>query len=224
MRAIASWPGPRAAAIHAAGLDSGRVAGNLYTVGGDAMRTLIGGIFLSVGVVSLIPALAGAQSLAGVVRDTSGAVLPGVTVEASSPALIERTRSAVTDENGQYRITDLPPGAYKVTFTLAGFATVVRDGVELTGGGVTTINAELRVGALPGNDHGHRRDAGRRRAVGTRQQTVLSGDVVRALPASRGYGNYLAAVPAIQATGFNASAQPTTQLLQRPRRPQQRGQ
>jgi uncharacterized surface anchored protein len=94
------------------------------------MRTLIGGIVLSVCVVSLIPALAGAQSLAGVVRDTSGGVLPGVTVEAASPALIERIRSAVTDENGQYRVPDLPPGAYKVTYTLAGFATVVRDGIS----------------------------------------------------------------------------------------------
>src|SRR5262245_60185480 len=88
-----------------------------------------------------VPSLATAQSLAGTVRDTSGAVLPGVTVEASSPALITKIRSSVTDDTGQYRITDLPPGTYKVSFSLPGFATVVREGLELSGGGVMTIGA-----------------------------------------------------------------------------------
>src|SRR5687767_316587 len=84
------------------------------------------------------PASAWAQSsLAGTVRDSSGAVLPGVTVEAASPVLIEKVRSALTDGTGQYRITDLLPGTYTLTFTLAGFATVKRDAVELTGSGVT---------------------------------------------------------------------------------------
>jgi hypothetical protein len=98
----------------------------------------------------LLPALAYAQgsALSGVVKDSSGAVLPGVTVEASSPVLIEKTRTAVTDSTGLYRVTELPPGTYKVAFTLTGFATVVRDGVELTGASVTTINADLRVGAV----------------------------------------------------------------------------
>ena len=69
----------------------------------------------------LIPSLAAAQgSIAGIVTDTSGAVLPGVTVEAASPALIEKVRSVVTDGTGQYQIVNLPPGAYTVTFTLAG--------------------------------------------------------------------------------------------------------
>src|SRR5262245_30190951 len=79
----------------------------------------------------LLPVLAHAQgsALSGVVKDSSGAVLPGVTVEASSPVLIEKTRTAVTDSTGQYRVTELLPGTYKVTFTLTGFATVVRDGV-----------------------------------------------------------------------------------------------
>jgi hypothetical protein len=75
-------------------------------------------------------------------------VLPGVTVEASSPALIERVRSAVTDGTGQYRIESLRPGAYTVTFTLPGFATVRREGIELTGTFVATVNADLRIGAL----------------------------------------------------------------------------
>src|SRR5262245_9853156 len=90
----------------------------------------------------LLPAVAFAQAaLSGVVKDSSGGVLPGVSVEASSPVLIEKTRSATTDATGQYRIPDLAPGNYKVTFTLSGFATVSRADVELAGGGVTTINA-----------------------------------------------------------------------------------
>src|SRR3954468_7123485 len=82
----------------------------------------------------LIPAAAYAQaSLAGVVRDASGAVLPGVTVEAASPVLIEKSRSTVTDNSGQYRIIDLRGGAYTVTFTLSGFSSVKREGVQLAG-------------------------------------------------------------------------------------------
>src|SRR6266540_2040294 len=92
--------------------------------------------------------VAGAQSLAGIVRDTSGAVLPGVTVEASSPALIERTRSVVTDGRGQYQIVDLRPGTYDVSFTLAGFAKVVRQALEVAGGGVVTINVDLKVSGV----------------------------------------------------------------------------
>ena len=97
----------------------------------------------------LIPRLLFAQaSLAGVVKDTSGAVLPGVTVEAASPALIEKTRSAVTDGTGRYRIENLRPGMYTVTFTLVGFSTAKREGVELTGLGTTTVSIDLRVGAV----------------------------------------------------------------------------
>ena len=81
-----------------------------------------------------LPSLALAQtkaSLTGIVRDTSGAILPGVTVEASSPALIEKVRSAVSDGTGQYRIIDLDPGTYQVTFALPGFTRVVREGVQI---------------------------------------------------------------------------------------------
>jgi hypothetical protein len=87
-------------------------------------------------------------SITGVIRDSSGAVLPGVTVEAASPVLIEKARSVVTDGTGQYRIEDLRPGAYTVTFTLPGFSTVRRDGIQLTGSFVATVNAEMRVGAV----------------------------------------------------------------------------
>src|SRR4030081_3511264 len=99
--------------------------------------------------VLLIPRLLYAQaSLAGTVKDASGAVLPGVTVEAASPALIEKTRTALTDGSGQYRITDLRPGTYSITFVLPGFTTVKREGVELAGTQVVTIPAEMKVGGV----------------------------------------------------------------------------
>src|SRR5204863_6293996 len=95
------------------------------------------------------PSIVLAQAtIAGTVKDPSGGVLPGVTVEASSPALIEKARTVVTDSTGQYRIVDLRPGTYALTFTLTGFSTVKRDGVEISGGGVFSINADLRVGVV----------------------------------------------------------------------------
>src|ERR1700747_79717 len=104
------------------------------------MRTRLRIMILLV-VAALAPTAAWAQvTLAGTVKDASGAVLPGVTVEASSPVLIEQARSATSDANGQYRIESLQPGAYTVTFTLSGFSTLKRDGVELSGTGVVTIN------------------------------------------------------------------------------------
>lgn len=97
----------------------------------------------------ILPAAARAQSaFAGVVKDATGAVLPGVTVEAASPVLIEKVRSVSTDTNGAYRIENLRPGTYVLTFTLPGFATVKRDGVELQSNFTSTINAELKVGAV----------------------------------------------------------------------------
>src|SRR5438094_1933969 len=100
----------------------------------------------------LFPATACAQAdtgtIAGVVRDTSGAVMPGVTVEAASPALIEKVRSVVTDAQGLYRIVDLRPGPYTVTFSLPGFSTFKREGMDLTSGFTATINAEMKVGSL----------------------------------------------------------------------------
>src|SRR5438552_5290700 len=99
--------------------------------------------------LAFAPATAFAQSaIAGVVKDTSGAVLPGVTVEVSSPALIEQVRSATTDTQGQYKILDLRPGTYTVTFSLPGFATVKRDGIELPANFTAPVNGELRVGAV----------------------------------------------------------------------------
>ena len=90
----------------------------------------------------------GASGFGGIVRDSSGAVLPGVTVEASSPALIEKVRTVVTDDQGQYKIINLVPGTYAVTFALTGFQSIRREGIELTANFTATLNAELQVGAL----------------------------------------------------------------------------
>jgi hypothetical protein len=96
-----------------------------------------------------LPATARAQSaFAGVVKDATGAVLPGVTVEAASPALIEKVRSVTTDAQGLYRIENLRPGTYSLTFNLPGFSSVKRDGVELPSNFTSTINADLKVGAM----------------------------------------------------------------------------
>jgi hypothetical protein len=160
-----------------------------------------------------LPAVARAQSVAGTVRDTSGAVLPGVSVEAASAALIERARSVVTDANGQYQIIDLRPGAYAITFTLPGFTTVVRQGVELSGGGVTTINAEMRVGGLQETVTVTGESPVVDVQTSTSREQVLSNEFVRSLPASRGYGNYLAGVPGITGTGLGASATPSNNFF-----------
>ena len=97
----------------------------------------------------LIPRFALAQAtIAGVVRDASSAVLPGVRVDVSSPVLIDKTRTVTTDTTGQYRITDLPPGSYSMTFSLGGFSSVTQEGLVVSGSGVIPVNAQLRMGTL----------------------------------------------------------------------------
>ena len=138
--------------------------------------------------VLLVPNIAAAQQasasgIAGVVKDTSGAVLPGVTVEASSPALIEKTRSVVTDSEGRYNIVDLRPGSYTVNFTLPGFNAFRRDGIELTSGFTAVVNADLQVGALTETVT----VTGESPLVDTRnarKQTVVSADLLNVLPSS----------------------------------------
>jgi hypothetical protein len=164
------------------------------------MRHVTKAVFVAA--IVLFPAIAMAQSLTGVVRDGSGAVLPGVTVEAASPALIEKVRSVVTDGTGQYRLESLSPGTYSVTYTLPGFTTVKRDGVQVTTGVTVTLNTDLRVGGLEETIT----VTGETPVVdiqnSTRVQKVLSDEIVAALPASRGYGNLLATVSGIQANGI----------------------
>ena len=149
----------------------------------------------------LVPAIASAQgAITGVVRDTSGAILPGVTVEASSPALIERTRSAVTDSSGQYRIEDLRPGSYVVTFTLAGFSTVRREGIELTGSLAALVNVELRVGALE-ETITVKGESPIVDVVNAKQQSVLDNEVIAAVPTARLYHSLVTLVPGISLSG-----------------------
>jgi hypothetical protein len=106
-------------------------------------------VLTALGCLALVPSLAHAQSaIGGTVKDTSGAVMPGVTVEAASPVLIEKTKTAVTDAEGNFKIVDLRPGTYTLTFTLEGFSTVKREGLELPSNFTMTINTELKVGAL----------------------------------------------------------------------------
>jgi hypothetical protein len=121
--------------------------------------------------------------IAGVVRDSSGGVLPGVTVTATSPALIEQQRVAVSDNEGRYSITQLRPGEYNVTFTLAGFSTVVREGIRLAAGFTANIEAEMRVGSLEETIT----VTGASPVVdvqNTRRQTVVTNELLEALPTS----------------------------------------
>src|SRR5687767_4540311 len=163
--------------------------------------------------VLLLPGLVYAQAtIAGVVRDPSSAVLPGVAVEASSPVLIEKARSVVSDGTGQYRITDLPPGTYVLTFSLQGFTSVKREGLAVSGSGVMAVNAELSLGevketitvsgAAPIVD-----------VQSVRREIVLNSETLSTLPATRGYGSALAAVPALNiggVAGAGATTAPTT--------------
>ena len=148
---------------------------------------------------ALLPGIAAAQqngSLAGVVTDSTGSLLPGVSVEASSAALIEKTRSAVTDGRGRYRVVDLRPGVYSVTFTLPGFSTVRRDAIELTVGFTAAVNAELTVGnvsetvtvqgATPVVD-----------IQNVNQQRVMTREVIDAIPSGRGIANYATLIPGV---------------------------
>src|SRR6185369_6343246 len=147
--------------------------------------------------LAVLPASAFAQAtLTGVVRDSSGAVLPGVTVEAASPALIEKSRTAVTDGTGQYRLTELSPGAYTVTFTLTGFSAVKRENVDISGAGVITINADLKVGSVSETITVTGATPVVDVQTATRQE-VLSHDVVQNLPITRSYDSLLTAVPAV---------------------------
>ena len=162
----------------------------------------------------LIPTIAFAQAtITGTVKDTSGAVLPGVTVEASSPVLIEKVRTVVTDGGGQYRIVDLRPGTYSVTFTLPGFNTFKRDGVELEGALTATINADLRVGALEETVT----VTGESPIIdvqSVRRQTVISGDVMKDLPAARSYAGVMMLIPStITQAGANLDIQVTPGML-----------
>jgi hypothetical protein len=160
-----------------------------------------------------VPAAAAAQAtLTGVVRDHTAGVLPGVTVEAASAVLIEKARTVSSDGSGQYRLTDLPPGNYTLTFTLQGFTTVRREAVAVTGSGVIVVNADLRLGSLEETVT----VTGESPIVDTqtvRREVVLNSETLNTLPATRGYGSALAAVPSLSiggVAGAGATTAPTT--------------
>ncbi|MEQ1758066.1 MAG: carboxypeptidase-like regulatory domain-containing protein [Vicinamibacterales bacterium] len=152
-------------------------------------------------VVVLVPSAVFAQAaLTGTVKDSSGAVLPGVTVEAASPVLIEKVRTAVTDGSGRFQLIDLRPGAYSVTFTLAGFNTFKRDGVVLSGAGTSVVDAELRVGALEETIT----VTGEAPVVDTStitKQAVMNSETVDSLPTSRNYFTLARMVPGTSGGG-----------------------
>ena len=150
-------------------------------------RTLLNSIARMALGLLIVPVAATAQStISGSVKDTTGAVLPGVAVEASSPVLIEKSRSVVTDEQGRYSIVDLRPGTYKVVFTLQGFSTLQRDGLELPANFNSSVNVELKVGAL--EETVTVTGASPIVDVQSSQRTVsLRRDVLDALPTARTY-------------------------------------
>src|SRR5262245_18926463 len=157
----------------------------------------------------MLPSLAFAQgTLTGTVKDQSGAVLPGVTVDAASPALIEKVRTAVTDDTGQYRITGLNPGTYSLTFRLQSFNVVRREGIELSGTETLTIPIDMRLGALEETIT----VTGETPVVDvqtTRRETVLSADVVATIPGNRSVGTLLNAVPGLNVNDGALAASPT---------------
>src|SRR5262245_18785264 len=161
------------------------------------MRSVVHAL-VAVSALMIVPQTAFAQAtLSGTVKDPSGGVLPGVTIEASSPVLIERIRTASTDAAGQYRIESLQPGVYTVTFRLEGFATLKREDVVLSGTGVVKIDAEMKVGTVaetvsvvaesPVVD-----------VQSTRRAVTLDNETMRNLPSVRSYSYLLTAVPGIQ--------------------------
>src|SRR5688500_16018889 len=182
-----------------------KVRGRWMAHGGNMRRVVETLLALA---VMLMPAAAWAQAtIAGEVRDTSGGVLPGETVEAASPALIEKVRSGTTDSNGRYRIEDLRPGTYAVTFTLPGFTTTRREELMVGGIGVISVDTEMRVGGVqetitvtgetPVVD-----------VASTRREITLDNDTMRALPSVRSYSYLLTTVPGLQTNVNNVSTGP----------------
>jgi hypothetical protein len=154
--------------------------------------------FVVAGCLLIPPGAAWAQqgtgTIAGVVKDASGAVMPGVTIEAASPALIERVRSVVSDEQGQYKIVNLVPGTYTVSFTLPGFSTFKREGLDLSSSFTATVNAEMKVGTLEETVT----VSGQAPVVDTQnvqQQTTIARGTLDAIPTTKRLGQYATIIP-----------------------------
>jgi hypothetical protein len=164
---------------------------------------------LSILAVVLLPATVFAQaSLTGTIRDASGAVLPGVTVEASSPALIEKVRTAVTDATGQYRIIDLRAGTYAMSFSLPGFNVVRRENIELAGSQTLTISVDMRVGGIEETIT----VTGESPVVdvqSARREVVIDRELVQTIPASRAAGALLNVTPGLTVDNNGIALSPT---------------
>src|SRR6187200_1032331 len=146
-------------------------------------------------------------TIAGAVKDSSGAVLPGVTVEAASPALIEKVRTTSTDGSGRYRIEDLRPGTYSVTFTLPGFATVRRDGLIVSGSAVIAVDGEMRVGGVQETVT----VTGETPIVdvqSTKREIALDNETLRDMPGVRSYSYLLGMVPGLMTNTGNVNTGP----------------
>ncbi|HEY7285580.1 MAG TPA: carboxypeptidase regulatory-like domain-containing protein [Vicinamibacterales bacterium] len=172
--------------------------------------------WLVISLLLMLPAGAAAQgalergTLTGTVRDASGGVLPGVTVEAASPALIEKIRTGVTDSAGVYRIVNLDPGTYSLTFTLAGFSQAKRENIELRGSATLAIPIDMRVGNIAETVI----VSGESPVVdvqSTRREAVIDGDVVSVLPGTRSTGSLITMVPGLET--FGAALNPSPQLV-----------
>jgi hypothetical protein len=170
------------------------------------VRVFTRAVLLCAATALFLPAAALAQegTITGVVRDASGAVLPGVTVEVRSPALIEGVRTTTTEGNGQYRLLALPVGTYEVRFSLPSFSTVRRENIGITTGFTATVNAEMRVGEVteevtvigesPTVD-----------VQNARQVTTFTGEDLRDLPTARNVSSLIVLVPGITTTGFGGN-------------------
>jgi hypothetical protein len=166
---------------------------------------LASGALVAALLLVLLPVVAAGQggdlgSIAGVVKDSTGGVLPGVTVEVASPVLIEKVRTAITDDQGLYRVVSLRPGVYSVTFSLTGFGTVKREGVELTAAFTASINAELKPGALEETIT----VTGASPLVdvqNTVQQRAVTAQIIETLPAGRQFQGFAVLVPGVTRTG-----------------------
>src|ERR1700682_5681643 len=175
-------------------------AAALVVFKGDRVMQVLRRVLFVVLGLAVLPASAFAQnanaSISGTVKDASGAVLPGVTVEASSPVLIEKVRTSITDGSGQYRIVELLGGTYTLTFTLPGFSTVKREGIELTGSFAATINTEMKVGGVSETIT----VTGETPIVdvqSVRRQTTLSSETLTTIPLTRSWGATAVLIPGI---------------------------
>src|SRR5262245_38938384 len=187
-------------------MDWARVSiGSEGRLGMLAKRLLPLAVFLT-GWILLSPSPVAAQEIAGVVKDTSGAVLPGVTVEASSPALIEKVRTVVSDDSGEFKIVALRPGTYVVTFNLTGFGPVRRENIILTTGFTATVNATLTVGTLE-ETVTVTSESPLVDTHGTRRTDILKAEEVEVLPTGRTSTALAQLIPGISVTEGGAKFQ-----------------